>query len=220
MTCRQLYLEARRRLSQAGIDSPGVDAVLLSHRFLGLDRPGLALHGEEEPAPEQAAAFLQAVEERAARRPLQYILGEWEFLGLPLAVGEGVLCPREDTAVLVESLAQGLQGRPAPRGLDLCAGTGACAAHTRSRGSGGFEVIIPQTPSGLQEAPRLAGASEATERKQRPGTAAFINRKGLHSFCEGKRPTPCHALRHAAKSTGRPKAPSSTRRFYSAASPR
>ena len=101
MTCRQLYLEARRRLSQAGIDSPGVDAALLSQRFLGLDRPGLALHGEEEPAPEQAAAFLQ--------------------------VGEGVLCPREDTAVLVESLAQGLQGRPAPRGLDLCAGTGAVA---------------------------------------------------------------------------------------------
>ena len=48
-------------------------------------------------------------------------------MGLPLAVGEGVLCPREDTAVLVESLAQGLQGRPAPRGLDLCAGTGAVA---------------------------------------------------------------------------------------------
>ena len=48
-------------------------------------------------------------------------------MGLPLAVGEGVLCPREDTAVLVESLAQGLQGRSAPRGLDLCAGTGAVA---------------------------------------------------------------------------------------------
>ena len=102
----------------------------------------------------------------------------------------------------------------------LCVSAKASAAHTRSRGSGGFEIIIPQTPSGLQEDPRLAGASEATERKQRPGTAAFINRKGLHSFCEGKRPTPCHALRHAAKSTGRPKAPSSTRRFYSAASPR
>ena len=52
VTCRQLYLEARRRLSQAGIDSPGVDAALLSQRFLGLDRPGLALHGEEEPAPD------------------------------------------------------------------------------------------------------------------------------------------------------------------------
>ena len=61
MTCRQLYLEARRRLSQAGIDSPGVDAVLLSQRFLGLDRPGLALHGEEEPAPEPEDLLPQVV---------------------------------------------------------------------------------------------------------------------------------------------------------------
>ena len=98
MTCRELYLLARRRLGGAGVDSPGADAAALAQRFLGLDRAGLALHGEEAPPPQQEAAFLQAVEERAARRPLQYILGEWEFMGLPLAVGEGVLCPREDTA--------------------------------------------------------------------------------------------------------------------------
>ena len=67
----------------------------------------------------------RGVEERKGRRPLQYILGEWDFLGLPLRVGEGVLCPREDTAVVVEALAQLLKGVPAPQGLDLCAGTGA-----------------------------------------------------------------------------------------------
>ena len=106
MTCRELYLLARRRLGGAGVDSPGTDAAALAQRFLGLDRAGLALHGEETPPPQREAAFLQAVEERAARRPLQYILGEWEFMGLPLAVGEGVLCPREDTAVLVEELAR------------------------------------------------------------------------------------------------------------------
>ena len=125
MTCRQLYLLARQRLAQAGVDSPGGDASLLAEKFLGLDRAALAVRGEGEPAPGQEAAFLQGVEERCARRPLQYILGEWEFMGLPLAVGEGVLCPREDTAVLVEALAQGLGDAPSPRGVDLCAGTGA-----------------------------------------------------------------------------------------------
>ena len=125
MTVRQLYLAARKQLSQAGVDSPGVDAWLLAEKYFGLDRTGLALHGEEAPSPQQEAAFLLAVKERRERRPLQYILGEWEFLGLSLSVGEGVLCPREDTAVLVETLAQGLEGTPAPRGLDLCAGTGA-----------------------------------------------------------------------------------------------
>lgn len=125
MTYRQLYLAARKQLSQAGVDSPGVDAGLLAEKYFGLDRTGLALRWEEAPSPQQEAAFLLAVKERRERRPLQYILGEWEFLGLSLSVGEGVLCPREDTAVLVETLAQGLEGTPAPRGLDLCAGTGA-----------------------------------------------------------------------------------------------
>ncbi len=127
MTCRQLYLAARQQLAQAGIDSPGSDAALLAQRFLGLDRTGLAFHGEASPSPEQEAAFLQGVKERASRRPLQYILGEWDFLGLSLSVGEGVLCPREDTIVLVEELARRLQGVPAPVGADLCAGTGAVA---------------------------------------------------------------------------------------------
>lgn len=127
MTYRQLYLTARRRFQEAGIDSPGTDAaLLLEHRF-GLSRPGLALRGEECPSPAQEEGFLRDVAERAAHRPLQYILGEWEFMGLSLAVGEGVLVPREDTAVLVETLAQGLEGISHPRGLDLCAGTGAVA---------------------------------------------------------------------------------------------
>ena len=125
MTPRQLYLQAKKTLHAAGIDSPGEEAALLCRHFLGLTRSGLALVGDQPADPAQAASFLQGVEERKGRRPLQYILGEWDFLGLPLRVGEGVLCPREDTAVVVEALAQLLKGAAAPQGLDLCAGTGA-----------------------------------------------------------------------------------------------
>ena len=63
MTHRQLYLQAKQALAQAGVDSPGSDAMALLSHFFGLDRPGLALHGEETPSQEKAAAFLQAVEE-------------------------------------------------------------------------------------------------------------------------------------------------------------
>ena len=125
MTYRALYILARQRLAAAGVDSPGYDAALLAERFLGLDRPALAVHGEKDAPPQEEGAFLRALAEREARRPLQYILGEWPFLGLTLKVGEGVLVPREDTVVLVEAVARRLQGLPAPRGLDLCAGTGA-----------------------------------------------------------------------------------------------
>lgn len=127
MTCRELYLQAKRTLTAGGVDAPGFDALALTEHFLGLDRAGLALRGNEPPSKKQEEAFLRAVRERAARRPLQYILGSWEFMGLTLAVGEGVLCPREDTAVLVEALAKRLKSCSSPKGLDLCAGTGAVA---------------------------------------------------------------------------------------------
>lgn len=127
MTYRELYLAARKLLADSGIEDPGTDSLLLTEKFLELDRAALALHGEEIPAPEREAAFWSAVKERAAHRPLQYILGEWEFMGLSLAVGEGVLVPREDTAAAVEALAERLAGVSDPAGLDLCAGTGAAA---------------------------------------------------------------------------------------------
>ncbi len=127
MTYRELYQTARARLEQAGIDSPEPDALALTEHYFRLDRAGLALHGDETPTAAPVEAFLRAVGERAAHRPLQYILGAWEFMSLSLAVGEGVLCPREDTAVLVEALAAELSGKTAPRGVDLCAGTGAVA---------------------------------------------------------------------------------------------
>lgn len=127
MTVQELYRQARYILEDAGLDSPDFDAGELSAHFFGLDRAGIALYGNRTPPSEAAAAFCRAVKERAARRPLQYLLGQWEFMGLTLQVGEGVLIPREDTVVLVEELAAGLRGVPAPRGLDLCAGTGAVA---------------------------------------------------------------------------------------------
>lgn len=124
---RALYLETRAALSAAGVEDAGTEAALLCAHFFGLDRAGLALRGEERPGPREERAFREAVAERVGRRPLQYILGEWPFMGLTLAVGEGVLCPREDTAALVEALAGRLAGVPAPKGADLCAGTGAVA---------------------------------------------------------------------------------------------
>lgn len=61
---------------------------------------------------------------RVKGEPLQYLLGEWEFWGLTLAVGEGVLIPQPDTETLVEQGLDAIRGVPAPTVLDLCAGSG------------------------------------------------------------------------------------------------
>lgn len=148
-TYRQLYLQARGALAQGGVEGPGTDAALLCRHFFSLDRPGLAVHGDEECPGPQEQAFLQAVGERAARRPLQYILGRWGFMGLELRVGEGVLVPREDTAVLVEALARLLAGNPAPVGLDLCAGTGAVGLGLCSLLPGASATCVELSPQAM-----------------------------------------------------------------------
>ena len=64
---------------------------------------------------------------RIESQPLQYILGEWEFFGMRLFVGEGVLIPRPDTEVLVETVLDWCRDMPKPRIIDLCTGSGCIA---------------------------------------------------------------------------------------------
>ena len=74
----------------------------------------------------QLSSLLQA---RTLGHPLQYILGEWEFYGLPFKVGPGVLIPRQDTETLVDLALERLRERcmQSPSVLDLCSGTGCVA---------------------------------------------------------------------------------------------
>ncbi len=59
--------------------------------------------------------------------PLQYIIGEWDFYGLTFKVGEGVLIPRADTEISVETALGLLEGADCPAIADLCSGSGAIA---------------------------------------------------------------------------------------------
>lgn len=84
---------------------------------------------------EDAADELHAVsiaKRRAKHEPLQYLLGAWEFYGLRIEVGEGVLIPRADTETLVETAVSFLRQNPAPRVIDLCTGSGCAALAVRS----------------------------------------------------------------------------------------
>lgn len=125
MTFQQAYQQGKNLLQRAGVESPAFDAICLFRRAFGLDRQGLLLHGDKPAPAQQARVFFEMIEQRRARRPLQYILGEWEFFGMNLRVGEGVLIPREETELLVYAAADLLGGHPAPLVVDLCAGTGA-----------------------------------------------------------------------------------------------
>lgn len=72
-------------------------------------------------------SFFTIVEDRAKGEPLQYLLGEWEFMGLTFKVGEGVLIPRPETEMLVEFSIDFLKGKDNPIVFDLCSGSGCIA---------------------------------------------------------------------------------------------
>ena len=119
---REWLTAATRRLQAAGCEDAAFDARCLLEDMGGLPRGQMA---DETPLSEaEQAALATALEQRLSGRPLQYILGEWEFLALTLKVGEGVLIPRPDTEVLCEAASARLGGMESPRILDLCAGSG------------------------------------------------------------------------------------------------
>ena len=80
-----------------------------------------------------AAAARETARRRAKHEPLQYLLGSWEFYGLRIAVGQGVLIPRADTETLVEAALDRLKQTASPRIADLCTGSGCIALALKSQ---------------------------------------------------------------------------------------
>ena len=76
-------------------------------------------------------------------------LGEWEFYGLPLRVGPGVLVPRPDTETAVETALELLTGRENPVVADLCSGSGAIALALWSQCPGARVLAVELSPQAL-----------------------------------------------------------------------
>ena len=132
----ELLRECMKALEAAGNDNPRFEAEQLVMKFCGVKRSDILMFPGLEVTAEQAAEVCGAVQRRNSGEPLQYILGEWEFYGLPFYVGEGVLIPRQDTETLVETAVRVLRERPGVSGAaDLCAGSG-CVGITLAKLTG------------------------------------------------------------------------------------
>lgn len=119
----RLLTTAAERLAGAGVASPRVDAELLLAHVLAVPRSRLLT---AEVAAAEGDAFAAAVERRAAREPLQHIVGSAPFRHVLVKVGPGVFVPRPETELLVDAVLPALR-RPDAVAVDLCAGSGALA---------------------------------------------------------------------------------------------
>jgi release factor glutamine methyltransferase len=151
-----IRLEAIRRLEAAGVETPRLNAELLLAHVLGRDRLYLYAHPEATLDEGQHARFEELLRRREAREPLPYLLGAWEFMGLPFRVDPSVLIPRPETEVLVEEAARRLP--PDARVLDVGAGSGCISVCLAKRLPGARVIALEASPAAAETARRNAAA--------------------------------------------------------------
>ena len=100
---------------------------ILLEETLGISKTQMLTHPETEFDGEKESLLLKRIDELNAGRPLQYILGKWEFMNREFAVGEGVLIPREDTQAVVQLALEFLEGKDNATFADLGSGSGCIA---------------------------------------------------------------------------------------------
>lgn len=125
MTNNEVYREGKNLLIKAGVDAASFEAIQLFEYCFEMDRQALILHSNELAYQDKTDQYFKLIEKRISGVPLQYILAQWTFMDIHLKVGEGVLIPREDTAVLVNAVVPYIKNIPDFKILDLCAGSGA-----------------------------------------------------------------------------------------------
>ena len=125
ITYNNLYMDIRQQLRLAGIRASTLEARELVCFAAGKTRQQLLRDGQLYVPPVVEEQVRSLVQRHLAGEPVAYLIGEWEFHGLPIVVTPDVLIPRMDTEVLVDAALRVLVGRKMnARILDLCSGSG------------------------------------------------------------------------------------------------
>ena len=101
-TYNNLYLDIRQQLRRAGIEEATLEARELVCFGTNKSREELARDGGLYASPELEHRVRDLVRRHLEGEPVAYLIGEWEFYGLPLDISRDVLIPRPDTEVLGE----------------------------------------------------------------------------------------------------------------------
>ena len=105
-----------------------LDAVLIMAYVLDRDKTSIMTARDGETiSPEDTGRFMELVNQRAAHKPLAYILGICEFMGLDFEVNKHTLIPRPDTETVVETALDVIKRKRITTVLDMCTGCGCIA---------------------------------------------------------------------------------------------
>ena len=173
MTIRDAVALARKELVETSLEDAEFEARQLAAFCLGKRRLYTFEFADEMPG--DALKKLQScIMRRKNHEPLQYIIGEWEFMGLPFTVNENVLIPRADTETLAEAAEKIIAERrnttaPVKFLLDVCTGSG-CIGISVAKRTGVPALLCDISPEAVSVAEKniqLNGVGELCMCRQR-----------------------------------------------------
>jgi release factor glutamine methyltransferase len=126
-----------------------LDAELLLAHALGRQRIELYTDFDRPLTSDELDVYRELVARRARHEPVAYILGEWGFRRLTLAVDRRALIPRPETEIVAERALAHIDGIEQPRVLDVGTGTGAIALAIADEHPGAQVTAIDVSPDAL-----------------------------------------------------------------------
>jgi release factor glutamine methyltransferase len=126
MTIGEALKWAKNILREKGVEGPENSAEFLLRQVLHKDKPYLFAHPEHNLTLIQKTKYRSWIVQRSKHKPVWYIAGKIEFLGLDILVNQNVLIPRPETELLVEKIIEEVRGGFVPKSiLDIGTGSGA-----------------------------------------------------------------------------------------------
>lgn len=110
-------------------DTSEVESMLhiFFQHYFDINKADIILNKDKKMTESELLVVIYAVKELKKYKPLAYIIGEWEFFGLPFFVNEHVLIPRPETEELVQLIINDYPNHPPTRLLDIGSGSGCIA---------------------------------------------------------------------------------------------
>lgn len=163
-TIEALVLWVRHILEQTGVETAAQESRWLVAHALELESHHLASKAQEPVSAEQWAHAVSLASRRAAREPLQYILGTQEFCGLEFQVSPAVLIPRPETEVLVQEAVRAVDLDKESVLVDVGTGSGCVAVALATILENARIVAVDRSPQALAVAKGNAERHAVTEK--------------------------------------------------------
>lgn len=166
---QEALVEASSFLAEQGVEDGRSDVELLMQHMLGWDRSRLLLEWRELFPAAYEVEWRELLHRRGTGEPVQYMLGEQEFYGLPFEVNPAVLIPRPETELLVEAIMK--RGREIwaadgqrPLAVDIGTGSGAIAVSLAVFNASWQLVACDLSPRAIEVASRNVVKNGVTDR--------------------------------------------------------